>query len=109
MEDFKTGELDLELPRKVAIQPSSKEGFGLVVTEALAKGTLAIAPLIGGISSQLKNLISRAGWLGLEYPETEVDSSIKLYENMEKDQLDGKDLDFTGAYESLKNILTSAY
>ncbi|MBW1690963.1 MAG: glycosyltransferase [Deltaproteobacteria bacterium] len=45
----------LQRKSSVIVQKSSKEGFGLVVTEALWKGTPVVASNIGGIPLQIKD------------------------------------------------------
>jgi trehalose synthase len=44
----------LQRAASVIMQPSIREGFGLVITEALWKGKLVIAGNVGGISLQIK-------------------------------------------------------
>ena len=44
----------LQRAASIIMQPSIREGFGLVVTEALWKGKPVIAANVGGISSQIK-------------------------------------------------------
>ncbi len=48
----------LQRASTVIIQKSKKEGFGLVVTEALYKGKAVVASDIGGISLQIENNVS---------------------------------------------------
>jgi len=45
----------LQRAANVIMQPSTREGFGLVITEALWKGKPVIAGNVGGIPSQIKN------------------------------------------------------
>jgi len=45
----------LQRAASVIMQPSTREGFGLVVTEALWKGKPVIAGNVGGMSFQIKN------------------------------------------------------
>ena len=45
----------LQRKSSVIVQKSSKEGFGLVVTEALWKGTPVVASNVGGIPLQIKD------------------------------------------------------
>ena len=45
----------LQRAAKVIMQPSTKEGFGLVITEALWKGKPVIAADVGGIPIQIRD------------------------------------------------------
>ncbi|MBN1354377.1 MAG: hypothetical protein JW994_06895 [Candidatus Omnitrophica bacterium] len=81
------GSLDYSLPRKEAIQPSSKEGFGLVFAEAAGKGTPISASLVGGLKVQLEDILKEAPWLGIEYSQSDIEKSLKLYEKMDQLQL----------------------
>lgn len=88
--------------RKCVIQASSKEGFGLVVAEALVKGTPVIAPAIGGIKTQMDQLADLAPWLSLPYTERDRDESLRIYEEMDKRQLAGEAFDLNEAFASLE-------
>jgi trehalose synthase len=59
---------------KIFIHLSTKEGFGLVVTEALWQGTLVIGSNVGGISLQVIN--GKTGYL--VYPNNLNDIVIFL-------------------------------
>ena len=90
-----------KLSRKAAIQASSKEGFGLVVAEAAAKGTPVIAPAIGGIKTQLDEFKEFAPWLSLPYSEEDRDESLRVYEQMDVWQLKKQDFDLDSVFGSL--------
>ncbi len=70
----------LQRKSDVIIQKSIKEGFGLVVTEALYKGTPVVGSNVGGIPLQIKN-----NYNGFLHEPRDLDgfsdSIIKLLEN----------------------------
>jgi trehalose synthase len=57
------------------VQKSTKEGFGLTVTEALWKGRPMVAGRVGGIVTQIED--GRTGWL-VDSPEECADACISI-------------------------------
>lgn len=68
----------LQRAADIIMQPSTKEGFGLVVTEGLWKGKPVIAGNVGGIPLQIRD-----GDTGLFYqtPQKTADTIIELLNN----------------------------
>ena len=69
----------------VRVQFSSKEGFGLTVSEAMYKCVegsfgVTIGTKVGGIVSQVCT-----GAVGIEYPDDEVSASLKMYRTLPDD------------------------
>jgi trehalose synthase len=71
----------------VIIQPSIREGFGLVVTEALWKGKPVIASNVGGISFQIKK--GNTGYF-YENPRKTAQKIIYLLDNVPAAERIGK-------------------
>lgn len=68
----------LQRASDVVIQKSTKEGFGLTVTEALWKGVPVVAGNVGGIPLQV--IDGKSGYL-VNNPKECADRTIKLLEN----------------------------
>jgi len=77
----------LQRAAKVIMQPSTREGFGLTITEALWKGKPVIAGNVGGIPSQI-----REGDTGYFYrnPRRTAQDVIHLLDNPELAETMGK-------------------
>jgi trehalose synthase len=77
----------LQRAATVIMQPSSREGFGLVITEALWKGKPVVAAEVGGIPLQI-----RAGYNGYFYqtPRRTAERVVQLLENPHTAQLLGQ-------------------
>jgi trehalose synthase len=77
----------LQRAAKVIMQPSTAEGFGLVITEALWKGKPVIAADVGGISLQIRD-----GHNGYFYqtPHKTAQKVVHLLENPEAANVMGK-------------------
>ena len=77
----------LQRAASVIMQPSTREGFGLVITEALWKGKPVIAADAGGIPLQI-----RGGYNGYFYqtPKKTAQKVIQLLDNPETAELLGR-------------------
>ncbi len=77
----------LQRAASVVMQPSTREGFGLVITEALWKGKPVIAADVGGIPLQI-----RAGYDGYFYqsPKKTARRVVELLDNPQLGQLMGQ-------------------
>ncbi len=77
----------LQRSARVIMQPSTREGFGLVITEALWKGKPVIASNVGGIPLQLRD-----GYTGYFYqtPAQTARRVIQLIDNPELAELLGR-------------------
>ncbi len=81
----------------VIIQKSTREGFGLTVTEALWKGTPVVASNVGGIKLQIKD-----GWNGFLLDPHDYDGFAKRIIQILKDKELAKELGKNG-HEYVKN------
>ncbi len=71
----------LQRVSSVIIQKSTREGFGLTVTEALWKGTPVVASKVGGITLQIKD-----GWNGFLLDPKDYDGFAKRIVQILKDK-----------------------
>jgi trehalose synthase len=77
----------LQRVASIIMQPSTREGFGLVVTEALWKGKPVIAGNVGGISFQIKK--GSTGYF-YENPRRTAQKIIYLLDNVRSAERIGK-------------------
>ncbi len=90
----------LQRVSSVIIQKSTREGFGLTVTEALWKGTPVVASRVGGITLQIKD-----GWNGFLLDPYDYDGfAKKIIELLENPEL-AKELGKNGTEFVRKNFL----
>ncbi len=84
----------------VILQKSTREGFGLTVTEALWKGTPVVASNVGGIKLQIKN-----GWNGFLLDPKDYDGFAKKIIEILKDKGLARTLGRNGTEYVRKNFL----
>ncbi len=84
----------------VILQKSTREGFGLTVTEALWKGTPVVASNVGGIKLQIKN-----GWNGFLLDPKDYDGFAKKIIEILKDKELARTLGKNGTEYVRKNFL----
>ena len=84
----------------VIIQKSTREGFGLTVTEALWKGTPVVASHIGGITLQIKD-----GWNGFLLEPKDYDGFAKRIIQILKDKNLARELGKNGIEYVRENFL----
>jgi trehalose synthase len=84
----------------VIVQKSTREGFGLTVTEALWKGTPVVASKVGGITLQIKD-----GWNGFLLDPKDYDGFAKKIVEILKDKELAKTLGKNGTEYVRKNFL----
>ena len=84
----------------VIIQKSTREGFGLTVTEALWKETPVVASRVGGITLQIKD-----GWNGFLLDPKDYDGFAKRIIEIIKDKDLSKELGRNGKEYVRKNFL----
>ena len=84
----------------VILQKSTREGFGLTVTEALWKGTPVVASNVGGIKLQIKN-----GWNGFLLDPKDYDGFAKKIIEILKDKELARTLGRNGTEYVRKNFL----
>ncbi len=84
----------------VILQKSTREGFGLTVTEALWKGTPVVASNVGGIKLQIKN-----GWNGFLLDPKDYDGFAKKIIEILKDEELARTLGKNGTEYVRKNFL----
>ncbi len=84
----------------VILQKSTREGFGLTVTEALWKGTPVVASNVGGIKLQIKD-----GWNGFLLDPKDYDGFAKKIIEILKDKELARTLGKNGTEYVRKNFL----
>jgi len=84
----------------VIIQKSTREGFGLTVTEALWKGTPVVASNVGGIKLQIKD-----GWNGFLLEPKDYDGFAKKIIEILKDKELARTIGKNGTEYVRKNFL----
>ncbi len=90
----------LQRVSSIIIQKSTREGFGLTVTEALWKGTPVVASRVGGITLQIKD-----GWNGFLLDPYDYDGfAKKIIELLENPDL-ARELGKNGTEFVRKNFL----
>lgn len=90
----------LQRAATVIIQKSKKEGFGLVVTEALYKGKAVVASNIGGIPLQIENNVS-----GILHDPTDNKGFAKSIKELLRNPKLRKKLGQNGKKKVIKNFL----
>ena len=90
----------LQRVSNVIIQKSTREGFGLTVTEALWKGTPVVASRIGGITLQIKD-----GWNGFLLEPKDYNGFAKRIVQILKDRELARELGKNGREYVRENFL----
>ncbi len=90
----------LQRVSSVIIQKSTREGFGLTVTEALWKGTPVVASNVGGITLQIKD-----GWNGFLLNPHDYDGFARKILQILSDKALAEELGKNGIEHVRKNFL----
>ncbi len=90
----------LQRVSSVIIQKSTREGFGLTVTEALWKGTPVVASNVGGITLQIKD-----GWNGFLLNPHDYDGFTRKILQILSDKALAEELGKNGIEHVRKNFL----